>query len=217
MRVNRSFVSVLMVMVGVGCFRIALGADAPLPDAPAGGTKVAVVDLDRTARELGWMTGMQKDLEDCGKQLQADMKKFGALYNDQLKAVARPGDGANGPATAPSPEFARESAAARQQMLQLRQKADQLFAGYRASLIARYRQALLPTVQQVAHDRKAELVLVKNDTVLLMEKPVDITDAVIDAARANPPEVPAIPIPRLGGPAEIEAPATPATQPSPKP
>lgn len=211
------FMKVFLAVMGICIICDACRAD----DLPfeSTGTRIVVVDLDRTARELGWMDDMQKDLESCGKQLQSDMKKFGSMYDEQLNAIAHPSGGGsgNGPTTAPSREVARDAAAARQQMGQLRQKADQLYAGYRTSLVARYREALLPTVQQVARGHRAQVVLVKNDTVLLVEKPVDITDAVIDAARAKPPTVPTIPIPRLEGPAEIELPGAPATQPASKP
>lgn len=218
MRMKVYAAAAVMAMAGIWCLQRACRAE-DLPQDSSGGTRIVVVDLDRTARELGWMNDMQKQMGECAKQLQADMKKFGSMYDDQLNAIAHRegGDKGTGPATAPSPELARDAAAARQQMGQLRQKADQLYASYRSSLVSGYRAALAPTVQQIARDRKAQVVLVKNDTVLMVDKPVDITDAVIDAARAKPPTVAPVPIPRLEGPAEIEVPGGAATQPANKP
>lgn len=218
MRVRVNAAAATIAFLGILCFQATSRAEDLPAESSSSGTRIVVVDLDRTARELGWMTGGQKQLEECGKQLQIDMKKFGSMYDDQLNAIAhREGGQSDKGTTAPSPELTRDAAVARQQMGQLRQKADQLYANYRTSLVASYRAALLPAVQKIAHDHKAEVVLVKNDSVLLVEKPVDITDAVIDAARANPPTLLVIPIPRLEGPAEIELPGAPATQPGTKP
>lgn len=181
-------------------------------------TRIGVVDLDRAAGELGWMDDMRKDMEACGNQLQADMKKFSGMYSDQLKSIAHSEgvDVTHGSTTAPA-DLTRDAAAARQQLNQLHQKADQLYAGYRASLVAHYREALLPTIRQVAHDRKITLVLVRNENVLMAEPEIDITSAVIDAARTNRPTVTPVPLPRLEGPAEVSLPASPTTAPSAKP
>jgi Skp family chaperone for outer membrane proteins len=180
-------------------------------------TRIAVIDLDRAARELGWMDDMRKEMEQCGNQLQADMKKFSGIYNDQLKSIAHSEgvDLSRGPTTAPA-DLTRDSVAARQQMAQLHQKADQLYAEYRVRLVARYRDALAPTIRQVAHDKKVSLVLVRNDNVLLADPEIDITGAVIEVARTNRPAVAAVPLPRLEGPAELTLPA-PATGPTTKP
>lgn len=186
----------------------------------AGGTRIAVVDLDRAARELGWMDDMRKDMEQCAAVLQADVKKFTGIYNDQLQSVAQGGQNKTGPpTTSPSTpeELARDTAIAHQQIGQLRQKADQLYAGYRQSLVVNYRQALLPLVKQISHDRKFALVLARNDTVLLAEPEVDITGAVIEAARNQKPVVAPVPVPRLEAPLDLGFPGAPATEPSNKP
>jgi Skp family chaperone for outer membrane proteins len=185
-----------------------------------GETRIAVVDLDRAARELGWMDAMHKDMEQCASLLQADVKKFTGIYNDELKSVAQGGQNKKEPpTTAPGTptELARDTAIARQQVGQLRQKADQLYAGYRSSLAGSYRQALLPLVKQISHDRKFTLVLARNDSVLLAAPEVDITGAVIEAARNKMPVVTPVPMPRLEAPLDLGFPAAPTTEPSQKP
>jgi Skp family chaperone for outer membrane proteins len=209
---------VLTIALGLFCICTASRAeDAFQTIGGPSATRVAVIDLDRAARDLGWMDDMRKEMEECGNQLQADMKKFTGMYNDQLRSIAHSEgvDGAQTPTTAPA-DLTRDAAAARQQLTQLHQKADQLYAGYRASLVARYREALAPIIQKVAHDRKISLVLVRNDSVLLAEPDIDITSAVIEIARANRPQVAAVPLPRLEGPAEVTLPAS-ATAPTTKP
>jgi Skp family chaperone for outer membrane proteins len=163
---------------------------------------------------------MRKDMEQCASQLQSDVKKFTGIYNDQLKSVAQGEQNKKEPTTtAPGTptELARDTAIARQQVGQLRQKADQLYAGYRQSLVMNYRQALLPLVKQISHDRKFTLVLARNDTVLLAEPEVDITGAVIEAARNKMPVVAPVPVPRLEAPLDLGFPGAPTTEPSQKP
>ena len=199
------------------------GQDAPQPldvGGIGGETRIAIVDLDRAARELGWMDDMQKDMEQYASLLQADVKKFTGIYNDQLKSVVQGEQNKKEPATtapgAPT-ELDRDTAIVRQQVGQLHQKADQLYAGYRQSLVLSYRQALLPLVKQISHDRKFTVVLAKTDSVLLAAPEVDITAALIDAARNKKPVVAPVPVPRLEAPLDLGFPGTPTTQPSQKP
>lgn len=182
------------------------------------GARVAVVDLDRVARDMGWLNDMQKDLSQCSNQLQSDVKQFTGIYEQQFRALTQPttkeGAGSTAPASA---ELTRDAVAARQQVLQLRQKADQLYAAYRQKLVMHYREALTPIVRQVAHSHNQTVVLLKSDTVLLVEPEADITNEVLSAARAKPPEVGPIPVPRLDAPLELTLPGGPTTEPSLKP
>ena len=187
-----------LLAIAFGLFWICTVSRADVAFQPIGdssATRVAVIDLDRAARDLGWMDDMRKAMDECSNQLQADMKKFTGIYNDQLRSIARSEgvDVAHTPTTAPA-DFSQDAAAARQQITQLHQKGDQLYAAYRASLVARYREALAPIIQKVAHDRRISLVLVRNDSVLLAAPDVDITGAVIEIARANRPQVAAVPL-----------------------
>jgi Skp family chaperone for outer membrane proteins len=177
-----------------------------------------VVDLDRVARDMGWLNAMQKDLAQCSSQLQSDVKQFTGIYEQQFRALTQPAtkEGASAPAPA-SAELTRDAVAARQQVLQLRQKADQIYAAYRVKLVMHYREVLTPIVRQVAHSHNETVVLLKNDTVLLVEPEADITNEVLSAARAKPPEVTPIPMPRLDAPLELTLPGNPTTEPSLKP
>lgn len=218
MQSTLSMSHVLAIAFGLFCIcTVSRADDAFQPIGGSSATRVAVIDLDRAARDLGWMDDMRKAMEECSNQLQADMKKFTGMYNDQLRSIAHSEglDVAHAPTTAPS-DLSQDAAAARQQITQLHQKGDQLYAAYRASLVARYREALAPIIKKVAHDRKISLVLVRNDSVLLAEPDIDITGAVIEIARTNRPQVAAVPLPRLEGPAELTLPGA-ATSPTTKP
>jgi Skp family chaperone for outer membrane proteins len=196
-------------------------ADAPATEPAAGSQRIAVFDLDKAARDLGYMSLLQTNLDACRKQLQADVKKFAQAYETQVQSVARSMVPKDAKPTdrytltpAQSAEVNRDVAAVRQQVAQLNQKAEQAFNGYRAEWIRHYREALAPIVQQVARSRKASVVLVRNDTVMYAEPATDITDAVVAAARATPPEVAPVPMAHVEAPAEVSFPGAPATQPA---
>lgn len=189
-----------------------------------GGGATAVVDLDRVAKDLGWLNKMQTNLETYQNQLKGELQQFQTHYDqlvqERVKSMIPPGTKEGDKYTlssVQSQELTNYIVTARQQMQQLGQEANQLFQNYRTAWARQYREALSPIVRQVAQDRKMNVVVTKTDQVLYAEGTVDLTDGVVDAARARPPALTEVPMEHLQGPSDIrpnQAPAMPQTQPS---
>jgi Skp family chaperone for outer membrane proteins len=189
-----------------------------------GGQVVAVVDLDKVARDLGWITKMQANLETYQGQLKNDVLKYAGSYEKQIQGAVRalfPKDAKDNDKLTLTPDQTQQLsqyvAAGRQQVSQLASKADQMFGNYRLNWIKQYRDALAPVVRQVAQDKKVTVVLLSpSDNVLFAEPSIDLTNAVVDAARSKKPDLTEVPMSPLEGPATINYNPTggPATQPS---
>jgi hypothetical protein len=109
------------------------------------------------------------------------------------------------------------NAFANQILNSLSQRGTQELVNYRQQWIVQYRRALRPVLKQVAEDKKLAIIFEMNDTVQYFQPSMEITDAVIDAARANPPVVTPVPMPTLpaAAPMELKEPSTqPTSQPS---
>jgi Skp family chaperone for outer membrane proteins len=186
----------------------------------------ATVDIDKVARDLNWMAKLQTNLETYRAQLQSDLANFQKRYESEVqqhvKDMVPPGTPEGGKYTlsqTQSQELTNYIVQARQQVQQLQQLAEQQFASYRAQWIGQYRDALSPIVRQVAQDKRMNVVLLKNESVMFADRAVDITDAVVDAARAKPPALTEVPMSHLSGPPDIRLnqPPTLSTQPSSRP
>jgi Skp family chaperone for outer membrane proteins len=174
-------------------------------------TPAAVVDVDKVARDLGWMTKMEANLKAYQGQLQDDVKKAADTYNQQINNIAqsmKPRDlGPNDKYQlnpAQSQEVTQYLMVERQTIQALAQKADQAFGLYRAKWVKQYRDSLAPVVRQVAQDKKISIVVQQGDTVLFADRAVDITDAVVDAAKSKPPALTEIEMEHLGFPPKLE-------------
>ncbi|HSU67968.1 MAG TPA: OmpH family outer membrane protein [Tepidisphaeraceae bacterium] len=214
---KRAFLSavVLASLFGVvSCNNDRSSGTGPKSDGSSGTT--AVVDLDKVARDLGWMTKLQSNLENYQGQLRQDLGKYAQIYDEQIKEQIH---GMLPPGTKPedkvqlslvqSQQLTNLVGAGRQQINGLAQKGDQLFGNYRGSWIRQYREALAPIIRQVAEEKKMNIVLVQSDTVLFADRGVDMTDAVVDAARAKPPALTEVPMTHLEGPPTIQTSAQP--------
>ena len=213
----------------VACVSIGLTAAGPIgcnkDDHPAGGAAhsdavaTAVVDLDKVARDLGWMTKLQTNLDAYKNQLKADVVKYAGVYDDEIKTRLQgmvPKDTKENGKVTLSPEQSQQLTqyivAGRQQVQQLAQGGDQLFNIYRANWIKQYRDALAPIIRQVAQEKKINIVLLTSDSVLFADRSVDVTDAVVDAARGKMPQLTEVPMTRLEGPNAINVNPTAGTQ-----
>jgi hypothetical protein len=58
-------------------------------------------------------------------------------------------------------------------------------------------------VQQVAEDKRLWYISERNASVLYYDPDADVTDSVIDAARAHPPILTSVPLPQLPAPPTI--------------
>lgn len=187
----------------------------------------ATVDIDKVAKDLNWMAKLQTNRETYVVQLKTDLANFQQRWEGQVqqhvKDMVPPGTPEGGKYTlsqSQSQELTNYIVQARQQVQQLQQQAEQQLNNYQAQWIRQYRDALSPIVRQVAQDKRMNVVLVQNDAVMFADRSVDLTDAVVDAARAKPPALTEVPMTHLSGPPDIRLnqPSTlSATQPSTRP
>lgn len=225
---QRSVWTVLVCGSLIGAFAAAAGCDrngAVSTTSSNGAT--ATVDIDKVARDLNWMAKLQTNLETYVIQLRKDLADFQQRYEAQVqqhvKDMVPPGTPEGGKYTlsqTQSQELTNYIVQARQQVQQLQQQAEQQLANYKGQWIRQYRDALSPIVRQVAQDKRMNVVLVQNDAVMFADRSVDITDAVVDAARAKPPALTEVPMTHLSGPPDIrlnQPPTLSATQPSTRP
>lgn len=214
-----------LIALSSSCDRSGAGTGGPAATGSSGGA-TAVVDLDKVARDLGWLTKMQSNMETYQNQLKTDLQNFQQRYEAQVqqhvKDMIPPGTKEGDKYTlsqTQSQELTNYIVAARQQVQQLGQEANQLYNAYRVEWARQYRDALSPIVRQVAQDKRMNVVLVQNENLMYADRNVDLTDAVVDAARKQPPSLTEVPMQRLQGPPDIRLNQTPnvATQPSTQP
>jgi Skp family chaperone for outer membrane proteins len=230
---QRSLWAILICGSLVGAIGWATGCDkntgsSGSPGGPSGGAgnATAVVDLDKVARDLGWLTKLQTNMESYQNQLKNDLQQFQQRYEAQVqqhvKDMIPPGTKEGDKYTlsqTQSQELTNYIVAARQEVQQLSQNATQLYNNYRMQWIRQYRDAVSPIVRSVAQDKRMNVVLVQNDNLMYADRSVDLTDAVVDAARKQQPLLTEVPMTHLQGPADIRPNQTPgvATQPSTQP
>jgi Skp family chaperone for outer membrane proteins len=209
----------------VGCKEGGAGGSGSHGD---GGGATAVVDVDKVARDLGWMNQLQVNQQNYVSQLKNELeqyqKHYEQLVQDRAKSMIPPGTKEGEKYTLSSvqaQDLSTYIAAERQQVAGLNQEATQLLNNYKLQSVRQYREALSPIIRQVAQDRKMNVVLTQTDLVLFADRSVDLTDAVVDAARARPPALTQVPMEHLQGPSDIriqQGPtALPQTQPASQP
>lgn len=203
------------------CAVIALGAGAAgswLTRAQGG---VAVVDLDRVAKELGREVQMTNDLKatqsNVANQL-AIVEKNAVEKLNELKA-----DLGEDAADDQKAEFAKTFQGTQIQFNNFQKKAVAVINQRRDTLIASFRAEARPATEKVAKSHGASAVMTRNDAFLFsFDNTIDITDEVIAEMRANPakPTAPAATPPTATTPAAGEGTVRQAsattTKPAPK-
>ena len=185
------------------CAVIALGAGAAgswLTRAKGG---VAVVDLDRVARELGREVQMINDLKatqsNVASQLAAVEKNAVEKLNE-MKA-----DLGENAADDEKVKFAQTAQGTQVQFNNLQKKAVAAIGQRRDALIASFRAEARPATEKVAKAHGAHAVITRNDAFLFsFDNTIDITDEVVAEMRANPTK-----------PAAVAASTTAAAAPKP--
>lgn len=187
----------------------------------ASGT-TAVVDIDRVAKDLGWLNQMQSNQQTYLNQLKNEFQQYNQHYEqlvqEKAKSMIPPGTKEGEKYTLSSvqaQELTNYMTQERQLLSQLNQEATQLFNNYKLQWVRQYRESLSPIVRQVAQDRKMNVVLMQNEGVLFADRSVDLTDAVVDAARSRPPSLTQVPMDHLQGPADIRPNQGPMAQTQP--
>jgi len=175
--------------------------------ADAGGSnpRVGVVDLDKVATDLGWMNDMKGSLDELHKEFATELDHAKQQYIAQIqseKLQLAPHD--SDKLTPEQQQIIQGMQQVAQQLLdKLQQAAVNLDSNYRQQSILQYRQALSPIVQQVAEDKRLWYISERNASVLYYDPDADVTDSVIDAARAHPPILTSVPLPQLPAPPTI--------------
>lgn len=203
--------SLLLSSFGIGCNN---NRDGTSKGDSGGAT--AVVDLDKVARDLGWQAKLQSNLETYKTQLQADVKNYDGKYSEQIqrevKGMIPPNTKADDKYTltpAQSQQLSNLISAGRQQLGQVAQSGNEYFGRYRMEWVKQYREALSPIIRSVAEDKKVNVVISEGDQVLFADRTIDLTDAVVDAARKQPPALTEVPMTHIDAPQTINVGATP--------
>ena len=188
------------------------------------GGATGVVDVDKVARDLGWMNQLQANQQAYANQIKNEFEqyrqKYEQLVQDKAKSMIPPGTKEGEKYTLSSvqaQDLSTYIATERQQLAGLNQEANQLLNNYKLQWVRQYREALSPIVRQVAQDRKLNVVLTQTDLVIFADRSVDLTDAVVDAARARPPALTQVPMDHLQGPSDIRTPQGPTSLPQTQP
>jgi len=182
---------------------IALGAGAAGSRFIHPQSGIAVVDLDRVAKELGRDVLMANDFKANQNSLLNELTTIQKDANEKLKKMEED-LGADAPAEEKQ-KLKQTADAAQLGFNQLQKQADAKLSQRRDFLVANFRQEARPIVDRVAKAQGAKVVV--TDSVLFtFDHTIDITNAVIAEMRMNPP-APAAPLP-VPAPAVAQEPAS---------
>jgi Skp family chaperone for outer membrane proteins len=216
------FCSTVLWFVGCNHGGDAGAASEASPPAPS----VGVVNLDNVFRDLGWSDKLKNNTLDYQKQLGNELSQVYNNYNAQIieqKKAFMPSDSVK-PTPSQQETLNRMGYTAQQAFGQLQNQAKQQLQNYQMEAIKRYRDALMPTVRETAQAKKMTVALTQTDGVMFVDPSVDLSNAVVDSARAHQPLLTDVPMPSLpaapsitgNGPATLPAatlPAVPTTRP----
>jgi Skp family chaperone for outer membrane proteins len=151
--------------------------------AKLGAGRVAIVDLDRIAQELGWTNEMNRSVDAINQQLQA---RVGQL-RDQLKAQvdAKVREYGDDPTAQQRESLAQMAAAADRQLQVAIAQASQEANRQRLTLVMQYRDDVRPVAKRIAKEAGQSVVMVPLDGVLYFDPECDITRKVADAMPAR--------------------------------
>ena len=168
------------------CTLIALGAGAAGSRLTRSNGGVAVVDLDRVAKELGRDVQMLNDLRanqnDLAGKLSAIEKSAVAQLNELKSGLGE------SPEREQLQEFAQKKQTAQVNLGNLQKQAVTAIGQRRDQLVANFRQEARPVVERIAKSQGANAVITRNETILFsFDNTIDITDAVVAEMRLAPP------------------------------
>ena len=205
------------------CAVIAFGAGAAGSWLTRSQGGVAVVDLDKVAKELGRDVLMVNDLKANQSHLAnqlAAVEKNAVLKLQEMKANL-----GETPEEDKKLEFAKTAQGAQIQFNNLQKQAVAAIGQRRDLLVASFRAEARPVADKIAKSHGANAVMTRNDAFLFsFDHTIDITDAVIAEMRANPAKPAtapaATPAPAATTPAAKDGPVRQAsattTKPAPK-
>jgi outer membrane protein len=171
----------------------ASAADAPPQVGPVG-----VVDYNKVLKELGWETKLNDHIKSYGDQLTKEFNDYEARYSRQVGDMQATLKGLGDKLTQQQQnEFVQTVNATRQTLVALRQRGNEEINLYRNEWLRRYKEALAPTVKQIAEQRHMGAVLASTDLVVYLDPAADLSNAVVEAAKKQPPTLTDVPMPSL--------------------
>ena len=185
------------------CAVIAFGAGAAGSWLTRSQGGVAVVDLDKVAKELGRDVLMVNDLK-ANQGLLAN--RLAAVEKNAVEQLNKmKADLGETPADDKKLEFAKTAQGAQIQFNNLQKQAVAAIGQRRDILVASFRAEARPVAEKIGKAHGANAVMTRNDAFLFsFDNTIDITDAVIAEMRANPAKPAAQPAPAATAPAAKE-------------
>lgn len=195
------------------CALIAIGAGAAGSWLTRSKGGVAVVDLDKVAKELGRVDMMENDLRAAQNTLANQLAGVQKQAIDKLNEM-KSGLGEK-PADEEMKKFNATAQATQIQFNNLQRQAVAKIGERRDILVFSFRQEARPVVEKIAKSKGAATVITKNEA-FTFDNTVDITEDVIAEMKANPAK-PAVAKPAATAPAAAEGAVRQASATSTKP
>lgn len=177
------------------------------PETTAG--RVAVVDMERIAAELGKLDALNATRQQNAQAIQVELQGYEKKLNEQIQELAKAAE------TQPSQENkAKVSIALRQRDMQMNQAMNEARAAMQRiddQFAASLRKEVTPVASKVAEQHGMTVVLIKDERVLSAGTNCDITTDVIAEMRKTTPSTPTAPTappPGAGAGLPMNPPAT---------
>ena len=225
---NNALAGILSLMVagGMALSPNARAVDGPSPAASRldgeSANRVGTIDTQRLASDLGWDREMNDNLKKMTGQMENEFQQLGGLYDSLLQqkkkemgitGTEKPEELAKKLTQDQQRELMELVNSARQKLSQVQQYANQQLEKYRNDWLNQYGSAIRPIVRRIAQEKKLAVVMNIQQVPLMFSDPaVDITDAVVDAAKANPPKLYPVDPPKMISDLFNKAPTTQTTQ-----
>ena len=145
--------------------------------------RVAVVDLDAVAAQLGRETAIVSAIKEREAALSRQVAGAKSGYEDQLRATkAKLG---KEPTKEQAQQFAKLQQQANLKLKQVATQAQNHLKQHRTNLVQQFREEAKSVAQQVARERGFSMVVTKNDSIILaFDATADITTAVAQRMQA---------------------------------
>jgi Skp family chaperone for outer membrane proteins len=174
----------LLLATTIGCSKFT-GGDKPA----AMQGKVAIIDLDSIARQIGYDSQMNTAVEQQKASLAKQLGVIQAGFNEEI--TKKQSEFGATPTQEQSQQLRQQRLAATAKLQQQDRQAGMLLGQYKAQLVQQFRNAVKPAARAVAADKGLSIILTKNDGVVFdYDTAVDITDAVVERMRAEQPSAP---------------------------
>jgi outer membrane protein len=223
MKTRRTVVSLLagplaVTVIAWGCNKqntangsAAQGSTPTQPEGPS----VAIVEYQKVLRDMGWQSKVEVDLKTYRERMVQELNAFNAHYSQQISDLQK--SMGKDPTPLQQQQLTQTAIAAQQTLKQMQAQANEMLQAYQSEWGRRYREALAPLVRQAAQKGNYKLVLAQSDFIAFSEPAIDLTNAVVDGAKAQPPTIVDVPMTQLQGPDKVgpnmSAPTTgPATR-----